>query len=180
MTDMTMHDDIEGGQNARGGDHGRLPVRFEAQDLVIDLRPGQLIEHILALIAANHGLLVADLIIVRDGEDEPADCAHPVHHDRHHRRHHVHHRNPVNVTVRYQADEHHREFRRQAPLERVLDWAIRVFKIDPAMAGEFELALAGSTEELPLNEHVGHLAGKHHCLELDLVRGNIANGGTHA
>lgn len=179
MTDMTLHDDTEGGQNARGADDRRLPVRFEAQDLLIDLRPGQLIEHILALIAANHGLLVADLIIVRDGEDEPADCAHPVHHDQHHRRHHVHRRNPVDVTVRYQADEHHREFRRQAPLERVLDWAIRVFKIDPAMAGEFELARAGSTEELPLNEHVGHLAGKRDCLELDLVRGNIANGGTH-
>lgn len=84
------------------------------------------------------------------------------------------------MTVRYQAGAHQREFRRQAPLERVLDWAISKFAIDPAMAGEFELTRAGTTEELPLSEHVGHLAGKHDCLELDLVRGDIANGGSDA
>ena len=117
---------------------------------------------------------------MRDGEDEPVECGHPVHHDGHHGRHHVHLRHPVDVTVRYQAGAHRREFRRQAKLERVLDWAIRVFNIDPAMAGEFELTRAGSTGELSLSEHVGHLAGRQDCLELDLVRGGIANGGSDA
>ncbi|MCB2059319.1 MAG: hypothetical protein R3E09_07500 [Novosphingobium sp.] len=177
MTNMTLHDDTEGERGAELGPI-RLPVRFEGHDLFLDIGPGQLIEHVLALIAKDHGVLLEDLIVVRDGEDEPADCAHPVHRDHHHPRHHVHRRNAVAVTVRYQAGAHQREFRRQAPLERVLDWAIGEFAIDPAMAGEFELTRAGSTEELPLSEHVGHLAGKHDCLELDLVRGDIANGGS--
>lgn len=103
----------------------RLPIRFYARDLFIEISPGQQIEHILTIIATNHGLLVEDLYVVRDGEDEPADSAHPVHHGGYHRRHNVHHRHPVDVTVRYQVGTHHREFRRHAPLERVLDWAIR-------------------------------------------------------
>lgn len=176
MTQTTLHDGIEG----KGAGANLLPIRFEAQDLFIEIGRGQLIEHVLQIVATNHGLLIEDLYVVRDDEDEPLDCAHPVHHDGRHRRHHVHRRHPVDVTVRYQASEHHREFRRHAPLERVLDWAIRVFNIDPAMAGEFELTRAGSTDELPLSEHVGHLAGKHDRLELDLVRGDIANGGDDA
>ena len=179
MTDTTLHDNTKG-ESGSGPGSIRLPVRFEARDLVLDVGPGQLIEHVLVIVATSHGLLVEDLIVVREGEDEPADSAHPVLHDSHHGRYHVHLRHPVAVTVRYQAGVHRREVRRQAPLERVLDWAIRKFAIDPAMAGEFELTRAGSTDELPLSEHVGHLAGKHDCLELDLVRGDIANGGSDA
>jgi hypothetical protein len=45
------------------------------------------------------------------------------------------------------------------------------------MATEFVLTRHGQKEELPGSEHVGHLAGHHHyTLELDLVRGDIANG----
>jgi hypothetical protein len=93
-----------------------------------------------------------------------------------HRRHHVHHRGEVKVTVYYQAEVHERDFKRHATVEDVLTWAIKAFNIDPSMATEFELARHGQTEELPGAEHVGHLAGHHHELALDLVRGNIANG----
>jgi len=177
MTELSLHDGRDGDRQ-EGAEC--LSIRFLGQDISIDIRPGLAIEHVLKIVAKDHGLLIEDLYVVRDGEDEAADCADLAHHDVHHRRHHVHQRRPVDVTVRYQAGELHREFRRHAPLERVLDWAIRVFSIDPAMAGEFELTRAGSTEELPLSEHVGHLAGKHDCLELDLVRGDIANGGSDA
>lgn len=177
MTEMTLHDDIEGAlDDGVGANH--LPILFEARDLFIEIRPGQLIEHVLTVVATSHGLLVEDLYIVRDGDDEPAGCAEPAHHEGRHRRHHVHHRQAVTVTVNYQTASHHREFARHAPLERVLDWAIRIFGIDAAMAGEFELTRAGSTDELALSEHVGHLAGRHHTLDLDLVRGDIANGGS--
>lgn len=177
MTELILHDERDGDRKEGAK---CLPVRFLGRDIFIDIQPGLLIEHVLKILATDHGLLIEDLYVVRDGEDEAADWAYPVHRDGYHRRHHVHQRHPVDVTVRYQAGEHRCEFRRHAPLERVLDWAIRVFNIDPAMAGEFELTRAGSTEELPLNEHVGHLAGKHDCLELDLVRGDIANGGSDA
>jgi hypothetical protein len=58
----------------------------------------------------------------------------------------------------------------------VLVWAIKAFNIDPGMATEFELTRRGGKEELPGAEHIGHVAGHHHELELDLVRGDIANG----
>ncbi len=115
-----------------------------------------------------------------DGEEEPIDRGGVVdHHYPRHRRHHVHHRPAVAVKVFYQGGDREHDFRRQAPLERVLDWAIKAFQIDPAMAGEFELTKVGGTEELPLTEHVGHVAGNEHKLELNLVRGDICHGASH-
>lgn len=182
MTDTRLQNDTDGLNAAREiepPDTRRIPVRFEARDLFIEVHPGNTIEHLLTMIATDHGVLIEDLYIVREGGDGPLACEHPVH-DGHQRRHHVHHRQPVTVTVHYQAASHHREFRRHATLEAVLDWAIGAFGIDTSMAGEFELTRSGSTEELPLSDHVGHLAGKQDVLALDLVRGDIANGDGNA
>lgn len=182
MTDMKLQDDIVGLNAAREiepPDPHRIPVRFEARDLFIEVRTGETIEHLLTIVATDHGLLIEDMYIVREGDDAPLPCEHPIH-DGHQRRHHVHHRQAVTVTVNYQAASHHREFRRHATLEAVLDWAIGAFGIDTSMAGEFELTRSGSTEELPLSDHVGHLAGKQDVLALDLVRGDIANGSSNA
>ena len=182
MTDIKLHDGTDGlalASKREPPDIHRVPIRFEAHDLFIDVKADLTIEHILTIVATDHALLVENLYIVREGEDAPLACEQLIH-DGHERRHHVHHRQPVTVTVNYQAASHHHEFRRHATLEGVLDWAIRVFGIDASMAGEFELTRTGSTEELPLSDHVGHLAGKHDALALDLVRGDIANGGHHA
>lgn len=182
MTDMTLQDDTAGlnaASETEPPDLRRIPVRFEARDLFLKVRTGETIEHLLKIVATDHGVLIEDIYIVREGDDAPLPSKHPIH-DGHQRRHHVHHRQPVTVTVNYQAASRHREFRRHATLEAVLDWAIGAFGIDASMAGEFELTRSGSTEELPLSDHVGHLAGKDHALALDLVRGDIANGGSNA
>ena len=182
MTDLTLQDDTDGLKIEHGAEPPggfRIPVRFEARDFYIEVNPDQTIEHMLTIIATEQGVRIEDIYIVRENEDAPLTCEQPAHHG-HHRRHHVHHRQPVTVAVNYQAASHHREFRRHATLEAVLDWAIGAFGIDPSMAGEFELTRSGSTEELPLSDHVGHLAGKHDVLALDLVRGDIANGGSDA
>ncbi|MBX3565589.1 MAG: hypothetical protein KF730_13550 [Sphingomonas sp.] len=182
MTDLTLQDDTDGLKMERSAEPPgglRIPARFEARDFYIEVTPDQTIEHMLTIIATEHGLRIEDIYIVRENEDAPLICEEPVHHG-HQRRHHVHHRQPVAVTVHYQTGSHHREFRRHASLEQVLDWAIRAFGIDASMAGEFELTRTGSTDELSLSDHVGHLAGKHNALALDLVRGDIANGADHA
>lgn len=182
MTEVTLQDDTEGLKIAGGSEPPgglRVPVRFEAHDLSIEVTPDHTIEHILTVIATEHGLRIEDLYIVRDGEDAPLACGQPVQHGRPHR-HHVHHRLPVAVAVNYQAASRHREFRRHETLEAVLDWAIGAFGIDASMAGEFELTRTGSTDELSLSDHVGHLARKHDALALDLVRGDIANGAPNA
>ena len=157
-----------------------IPVRLFGHDRFVELRPGQRLEHLLEIVARDGGLVIEELIILRDGEAEPIHRGSMIDHNYPHRhRHHVHRRHPVTVTVHYQAGSHHREFRRDAALEQVLDWAVGAFGIDATMAAEFELALAGQTEELPLSEHLGHLAGKQDALALNLVRGVIANGADH-
>ena len=80
------------------------------------------------------------------------------------------------MTVNYQAGQYRRVFKRFEAVKDVLIWAIEVFEIDASMATEFELARYGQKEELFGAEHIGHLAGKNCELELDLVRGDIANG----
>jgi hypothetical protein len=143
----------------------------------LQLEPGCKLTAVLEIFAAERGCKVEELVLLREGESEPLpvlvviDAGYPSH-----RRHHVHHVGDVKVTVFYQADSHHREFKRHATVEDVLVWAVKVFGIDPSMATEFELARHGQKEELPGMEHIGHLAAHHHVLELDLVRGDIANG----
>jgi hypothetical protein len=148
-----------------------------ADERAVDVELGSSVAVLVDVVAAERGCRVEELIVVREGEDEPLsatiliDADYPCH-----RRHHVHHRGEVKVTVYYQSEFHDRDFKRHATVEDVLIWAIKVFNIDPSMATEFELARHGQTEELPGAEHVGHLAEHHHELALDLIRGNIANG----
>lgn len=159
----------------------KLPLAVKAglgDERTFEFALGSSVTAILGVFAAERGCRVEELIMFREGEDEPLsaiilmEAEYP-----RHRRHHVHHKGEVKLTVYYQEEIRHRDFRRQATVEDVLAWAIEAFKkIDPSLATEFELALHGQKDELPATEHVGHLAGHHHELALDLVRGDIANG----
>lgn len=84
----------------------------------------------------------------------------------------------IAVTVYYQSKTASQGFKPGETVEDVLDWALKVpsFGIDAAMASEFELARHGETEELPLADHLAKLATGAKQLELDLVRGDMANG----
>jgi hypothetical protein len=84
----------------------------------------------------------------------------------------------IAVTVHYQSKTASQGFKPGETVEDVLDWSLKVpaFGIDTAMASEFELARHGQTEELPLADHLGKLATGAKQLELDLVRGDMANG----
>lgn len=156
-----------------------VPVKLGISDeRVIEIDVGRSAKIILEIVARERGCSIEELVLVREGEDGhitediiiTADYPH-------HRRHHVHHVSEVRVTVFYQSGSHDRSFKRSATVEDVLMWAIDVFKIDASLATEMELVLHGKTDELSQSEHVGHLAGRHHELGLDLVRGDIANGG---
>ena len=148
-----------------------------SDERTLELEPGRRLTAVLEIFAVERGCKVEELVILREGEKEPLsafiviDADYPSH-----RRHHVHHVGDVKVVVFYQAESRHREFKRHATVDDVLAWAVKVFGIDPSMATEFELTRHGQKEELPGTEHVGHLAGRHDVLELDLVRGDIANG----
>lgn len=155
----------------------KIPVKLGSHERVIELKLGTSTSAILALFAVEHGCLVEELFLFRDGTEEPlaeviiVDADYP-----HRHRHHVHFKGLVRVMVNYQAASHSREFKRNATVEDVLEWAIKEFKIDPNLAAEFDLTLHGTKEPLPLDEHIGHLAGRHDELACDLVRGDISNG----
>ncbi|MGC9954507.1 MAG: hypothetical protein ABSD21_09545 [Rhizomicrobium sp.] len=154
-----------------------IPVKLGHKDeRVVELKLGSSVTVILDIIAAERCCLVEELILRRDGEDEPLTSVVVITADYpHHHRHHVHFKGEVRVNVNYQTAQT-REFKRDATVEDILEWAIKEFKIDPNMASEFDLALHGTKETLPPDEHVGHLAGRHDELALDLLRGDISNG----
>jgi hypothetical protein len=144
---------------------------------VVELELGASTTAILNVIAGERGCRVEELVLFREGEDEPLTSIILIEADYpSNRRHHVHHTGEVKVTVYYQAGQHTRAFKRNATIEDVLTWAIEVFKVDASLATEFELARHGQKEELSGAEHIGHLAGPNCELALDLVRGDIANG----
>lgn len=133
---------------------------------------------IVEVVARERGIALEDLVIVREGEGIVAVdlIIEPGYH--HKRRYHVHHRSLVKVTVFYGAKHQGLDFKRHDAVDDVFEWAValEVFGIDEAMAGEFVLVRHGQKDELPGDEHIGHLAGRETELKLDLVRGDIANG----
>ena len=160
-----------------GARHAELKVKHAGQERDFPVRHGHSLGDILNVLSRELGCPVDELIIVREGEKEPVSAIIVV--DEHyplHRRHHVHLPNPVKVVVYYQAAHHEHEFKRHQTVDDVRMWAIKKFGIDLAVATEIEMALHNHQEHLPAKEHIGHLAGHHHVLELDLVRGPIANG----
>lgn len=84
----------------------------------------------------------------------------------------------IAVTMHYQGKAEVKHFSPSATVEEVLDWALELksFGIDPAMVNEFQLARLGSKDELPLGGHLGKVAAGTKHIDLDLVRGDIANG----
>lgn len=147
------------------------------EERIVEIEAGEPAVAILVVIAAERGCVVEELLLFRDGENDPIPGGTTIGPDYPHRhRHHVHRTRDIEVIVHYQADSHRRKFKRSQTVEAVLDWAIPTFGIDPTMAPEFELARSGTTEELPLSEHLGHLAGRHDCLELNLIRSEMPNG----
>lgn len=154
----------------------KIPVKSGHEQHIVELKLGASVTAILEFVADKHGCSVEELILVRDGEDEPLatviviDEAYP-----HGHQHHVHFKGLVKVTVNYQT-ANSEDFKRNATVEDVLEWAIRKFEIDPSMASEFDLALSGTKEALPPDEHIGHLSHRHDELTLDLIRGDISNG----
>ena len=154
----------------------KISVKSGREMHIVEIELGKSVSAILEFVADKHGCSVEELILVRNGEDEPLatviviDEAYP-----HNHQHHVHFKGPVKVTVNYQTAKTH-EFKRNTTVEDVLEWAIRKFEIDPTLASEFDLALHGMKEALPPDEHIGHLAHRHDELAFDLIRGDISNG----
>ncbi len=155
-----------------------VPVKWDLGDeRVVEIELGSPVTVILGLIAAERSCLAEELVLVREGADEPLSSAIAIDENYpYDRRHHVHHSGEVAVTVFYQADRQCQAFKRFEAVKDVLAWAIHVFNVDLSLAAEFELTRHGQKEELRSHEHIGHLAGKECELALDLVRGDIANG----
>ena len=160
--------------------HGKVAISVKsgyAEERIVELELSSRVTTVLEVVAAERGCLVDELFLIREGEGDPLKSAIVVDEDYPDKcRHHVHHIGEVTVTVNYQAGQYKRVFKRFEAVKDVLSWAIEVFEIDASMATEFELARHGQKEELFGAEHIGHLAGKNCELELDLVRGDIANG----
>ena len=148
-----------------------------AEVRVFELKQGASATGILEAVAAERGCGIEELVLVREGEDEPlvvdvaVDAGDP---DK--GPFHVHYPGEVKVTVFYQDGHDVHEFKRFEAVKDVLAWAIEAFKIDSSLATELVLVRNGQKDELPEREHIGHLAGKESELALDLVRGDIANG----
>ncbi len=180
MSDVVEKAPVEGGAGGHQARAGECEISVEAGVEVFEVVPiahGHSISVVLAEIALKQGVTVEEIEIFRGDELEAltdiviVNEAYP-----HHHTHHVHRKERVLVTVYYGGQERAKEFKRRATIDHVLEWSIKEFCIDPSMASEMELALHGSETELPGDEHVGHLAGKHKTLALDLIRGKISNG----
>ena len=179
MTDSAYEKDSGAcGSSPQAAGKVAIPVKWGyAEGGIVEVGLGSPVTEVLKVVAAEQGCRVEELVLILDGGNDPLTSAVLVDEKYPHEcRHHVHQLGEVTVSVNYQASQRSRVFKRFEAVKEVLIWAIDVFEIDASMATEFELARHDQKEELFGAEHIGHLAGKNCVLELDLVRGDIANG----
>jgi hypothetical protein len=113
------------------------------------------------------------------------DCDEPVEHHRklseceiRHRHHiHCHHCHRIKVSVFYN-EAKHESFPPSARVKRILDWAIKAFKLTPAEAADKILVVKGNAnDELDPSAHIGSYAKPHECaVELCLTAPVEVNG----
>ena len=179
MTENVL--ESEGGtttSSLQAGEKLSIPVKLSCdEERVFELVPGSPVTAIVEIVASERGCRVDELVLSREGDDEPLTSAIVVDANYPHGLcHHVHHPGEVTVTVYYQQVQHRRLSKRFETVKDILIWAIETFDIDASMATEFELTRHGQKEELPGWEQIGHLAAENCEIALNLVRGDIANG----
>lgn len=179
MTEILQENEEVGCEDAPQAEE-KIAIRVKvdcAEARVFELEKGESATGILEVVAAERGCGIEEVVLVREGEDEPlaADVAVDTG-DPDKGPFHVHYPGEVKVTVFYQNGHDAHEFKRFEAVKDVLAWAIEAFKVDSSLATELVLVRHGQKDELPEREHIGHLAGKDSELALDLVRGDIANG----
>lgn len=88
-----------------------------------------------------------------------------------HRHVHVHRCRHVGVGVNFGGETKRHRFSPNTTVEVATNWARRKFHLDPAVAGEYVLQLAGSPEQPRSTEHLGDLVQGETCsIEFDLVK----------
>ncbi|MBR0967002.1 hypothetical protein JQ554_23410 [Bradyrhizobium diazoefficiens] len=88
-----------------------------------------------------------------------------------HRHVHVHHCRHIAVAVHFGGKSKRHRFVPNTTVGVVTEWARRKFPIDPAIAGEYVLQLAGSSVQPRSDEHLGDLVHGDVCgIEFDLVK----------
>lgn len=147
---------------------------------IVRLPHGAAGRELLEIAAAKGGFPSEEACLFVEDEDAPLDVSLIVISEgMSERTHHVHRVRQIEVTVYYMNKQETRAFAPSARVQRVLDWALTsdIFKIDPAIKPEMELALHGKTTPLPKDAHIGRFV-RHpeHRLALDLIRGVVPNG----
>jgi hypothetical protein len=88
-----------------------------------------------------------------------------------HRHVHVHRCRHVAVAVHFGGKSKRHRFAPNTTVGVATDWARRKFHLDPAVAGEYVLQLAGSPVQPRSDEHLGDLVHGDACaVEFDLVK----------
>lgn len=88
-----------------------------------------------------------------------------------HRHVHVHRCRHVGVAVNFGKETKRHRFSPNTTVGVATEWARRKFHLDPAVAGEYVLQLAGSLVQPRSDEHLGDLVQGETCsIEFDLVK----------
>ena len=88
-----------------------------------------------------------------------------------HRHVHVHHCRHVGVGVNFSGKTKRHRFSPNTTVGVATDWARRKFHLDPAVAGEYVLQVAGSSAQPRSDEHLGDLVRGETCsIAFDLVK----------
>lgn len=157
-------------------------TRDGVEPKLIEMSEDSTVKQLLEAISAAGGLAGEpheEILVFLEDSDEPVE-----HHRKlseceiRHRNHvHCHRCHRIKVSVFYN-EEKHESFPPSAKVKRVLNWAIKAFKLTPAEAADKILVLKdNANDELDPNAHIGSYAKPHQCaVELCLTAPVEVNG----
>jgi hypothetical protein len=126
-------------------------------------------------ILESRGVDTAELLIFKEGHDEPLEHHHPLH-GHENPVFHAHRCRRIEVTVHYKTEAFHDHFAPSTTVARLTHWAVQKARLGKEEAEEHVLQISGTRIQPPLSAHLGSLVTRGCTATFDLVRKKLVQG----
>jgi hypothetical protein len=140
----------------------------------LELEEAAVVADLLCLLEGR-GVETAELLIFKEGHDEPLDHHHPIH-GHENPIFHAHRCRRVDITVHYKTEAFRDHFAPSTTVARLTQWAVQKARLGKEEAEEHVLQISATRVQPPLSSHLGSLVAHGCTVTFDLVRKKLVQG----
>jgi hypothetical protein len=140
----------------------------------LELGEAAVVADVLRLLEGR-GVETAELLIFKEGHNEPLEHHHPIH-GHENPIFHAHRCRRIEVTVHYKAEAFHDRFAPSTTIARLTQWAVEKARLGKEEAEEHVLQISATRIQPPASAHLGSLVTHGCTVTFDLVRKKLVQG----